>query len=431
VLVFVALLSILTAVLAGAMPALRAGRTSLNDALKEGGRNDGAVGIRTRRVLIVCEVALSLVLLMAAGVMLRSLAALRQVDAGFNPHGLLTMHVALPATRYKTPAQVSGFFDTALERIRALPGVQAAGAVDDLPSQGGSVQPIVLEGHTELLPRDQPTVAVRKITPGFLHAMNIPVLQGRDVAASDVDVMLVSRSAAKLLWGDADPIGRRVTLPLESKTRAERIVGIVGEVKQGELTEATGPTVYEYTHEHSWDSLSLVMRTSVPPVSIAPAATGVIHALDAEQPVEDVRTMDAVLDETLTSHRFSALLLGLFAGVALALASVGIYSVLSYIVRGRSREIGIRTALGARTSDVVRLVVLEGMTPAIIGIAAGAVSALGSAKLLEKLVFGISASDPLTLAAVAATLLVVALLASLLPAYRASRLDPLRVLRAE
>jgi putative ABC transport system permease protein len=431
VLVFVALLSILTAVLAGAMPALRAGRTSLNDALKEGGRNDGAVGIRTRRVLIVCEVALSLVLLMAAGVMLRSLAALRQVDAGFNPHGLLTMHVALPATRYKTPAQVSGFFDTALERIRALPGVQAAGAVDDLPSQGGSVQPIVLEGHTELLPRDQPTVAVRKITPCFLRAMNIPVLQGRDVAASDVDVMLVSRSAAKLLWGDADPIGRRVTLPLESKTRAERIVGIVGEVKQGELTEATGPTVYEYTHEHSWDSLSLVMRTSVPPVSIAPAATGVIHALDAEQPVEDVRTMDAVLDETLTSQRFSALLLGLFAGVALALASVGIYSVLSYIVRGRSREIGIRTALGARTSDVVRLVVLEGMTPAIIGIAAGAVSALGSAKLLEKLVFGISASDPLTLAAVAATLLVVALLASLLPAYRASRLDPLRVLRAE
>jgi len=431
VLAFVAGVSILTAVLAGAMPALRAGGTSLNDALKEGGRNDGAVGIRTRRVLIVCEVALSLVLLMAAGVMLRSLAALRQVDAGFNPHGLLTMHVSLPATRYKTPAQVSGFFDAALDRIRALPGVQAAGAVDDLPSQGGSVQPIVLEGHAELLPRDQPTVAVRKITPGYLRAMNIPVLQGRDVADTDVDVMLVSRSAAKLLWGDADPIGRRVTLPLESKTLAERVIGIVGEVKQGELSEATGPTVYEYTREHSWGSLSLVMRTSLSPESLAPAATGVIHSLDAEEPVEDVRTMDAVLDETLTSQRFSALLLGLFAGVALALASVGIYSVLSYIVRGRSREIGIRTALGARTADVVRLVVLEGMTPAIIGVAAGAVSALGSAKLLEKLVFGVSASDPLTLAAVAATLLVVALLASLLPAYRASRLDPLRVLRAE
>ncbi len=431
VLLFVAVMSIATAILAGAMPALRAGRTSLNDALKEGGRSDGAVGIRTRRVLIVCEVALSLVLLMAAGVMLRSLAALRQVDPGFNPHGVLTMRVTLPATRYGTPAQISTFFDLALQRIRALPGVQAAGAVDALPSQGGSVQPVVLEGHAELLPRDQPTVAVRKITPGYLHAMRIPVLQGRDVAGTDVDVMLVSRGAAKLLWGDVDPIGRRVTLPLESKTLVERVIGIVGDIKQGELSDATLPTVYEYTREHSWNNLSLVMRTSVPPVSLAPPATGVVRALDAEQPIEDVRTMDAVLDETLTSQRFSALLLGLFAGVALALASVGIYSVLSYIVRGRSREIGIRTALGARTTDVVRLIVREGMTPAVIGVAVGAVSALGSAKLLEKLVFGISASDPSTLMAVAATLLLVALLASLIPAYRASRLDPLRVLRAD
>jgi predicted permease len=382
-------------------------------------------------VLIVCEVALSLVLLMAAGVMLRSLAALRQVDPGFNPHGVLTMHVALPATRYGTAAQISTFFDQALQRIRALPGVQAAGAIDDLPSQGGSVQPLVLEGHAELLPRDQPTVAVRKITPGYLRAMSIPVLQGRDLAGTDVDVMLVSRGAAKLLWGDVDPIGRRVTLPLESKTLVERVIGIVGDIKQGELADATVPTVYEYTREHSWKSLSLVMRTSVPPVSVAPPATGVVRALDAEQPIEDVRTMDALLDETLTSQRFSALLLGLFAGVALALASVGIYSVLSYIVRGRSREIGIRTALGARTIDVVRLIVREGMTPAVVGVAVGAVSALGSAKLLEKLVFGISASDPSTLAAVAATLLIVALLASLIPAYRASRLDPLRVLPAD
>ncbi|HWF85540.1 MAG TPA: FtsX-like permease family protein, partial [Vicinamibacterales bacterium] len=315
--------------------------------------------------------------------------------------------------------------------IRALPGVQAAGAIDDLPSQGGSVQPLVLEGHAELLPRDQPTVAVRKITPGYLRAMSIPVLQGRDVAGTDVDVMLVSRGAAKLLWGDVDPVGRRVTLPLESKTRVEQVIGIVGDIKQGELSDATVPTVYEYTREHSWNNLSLVMRTSVPPVSLAPPVTGVVRALDAEQPIEDVLTMGALLDETLTSQRFSALLLGLFAGVALALASVGIYSVLSYIVRGRSREIGIRTALGARTTDVVRLIVREGMTPAVIGVAVGAVSALGSAKLLEKLVFGISASDPSTLGAVAATLLLVALLASLIPAYRASRLDPLEVLRAD
>src|SRR6059058_2759275 len=232
VLLFVAGASILTGILAGALPALRAGRTDLNDALKEGGRHEGAVGVRTRRLLVVCEVALSLVLLMGAGVMLRSLLALRHVDAGYDPRNVLTMHVSLPETRYSTPAQKSAFFDQALQRIRALPGVEAAGAIDDLPAQGGSVQPIVLEGHAELLPRDQPTVEVRKITPGYLRAMRIPLLRGRDVADRDAEVMLVSRSAAALLWGDADPIGRRVTLPLQSKIVVKEIIGIVGDVKQ-------------------------------------------------------------------------------------------------------------------------------------------------------------------------------------------------------
>jgi putative ABC transport system permease protein len=432
VLLFVVAASMLAAVLAGAMPAIRAGRADLTDALKEGGRSDaGAVGIRTRRLLIVCEVALSVVLLMGAGVMLRSLLALRHVDAGFDPRNVLTLRVSLPEARYGTPVQMSAFFDTALQNMRALPGVQAVGAIDDLPVQGGSVQPIVLEGHAELLPRDQPTVEVRKITPGYLRAMNITVLRGRDVADRDVEVMLVSRAAAKLLWGDADPIGRRVTLPLQSKTILKEVVGIVNDVKQGELSQAAAATVYEYTRERAWGSLSLVVRASVPPMSLAQPAVGVLRAIDPEQPVQDIRTMEEVLDETLTSQRLSAMLLGVFASVALALASVGIYSVLSYIVRGRSREIGIRTALGARTADVVRLVVFEGMTPAIIGIAAGAVAALGAARILEKLVFGVSPSDPLTLAAVAGTLAIVALVASLVPAYRASRLDPQAVLRAD
>jgi putative ABC transport system permease protein len=430
VLLFVVGASILTGILAGGLPALRAGRLDLNDALKEGGRHDGAVGLRTRRALIVCEVALSLVLLMGAGVMLRSLVALRSVDAGFDPRNVLTMHVALPETRYKTPAQISAFFDTALERLRALPGVEAAGAVDDLPVQGGSVQPIVLEGRAELLPRDQPTAEVRKITPGYLRAMSIPVLRGRDVADSDVEVMLVSRAAAKLLWRDDDPIGRRVTLPLQSRTVVKQVIGIVGEVKQGELAEGAAPTVYEYTRERNWSSLQLVMRTSVPPQSLAQAAASAVRAIDPQQPVERIRTMDDVVDATLTSERLSALLLGLFASVALALASVGIYSVLSYVVRGRSREISIRTALGANTNDVLRLVVIEGMTPVVIGIAAGAAVAIASARILEKLVFGVSATDPATLLAVSATLTIVALAASLVPAYRASKLDPSKVLHA-
>ena len=430
VLLFVAAASIVAAILAGALPALRAGRTGLNDALKEGGRSEGAVGIRTRRLLIVCEVALSVVLLMGAGVMLRSLSALRNVDAGFDPHNVLTMQVQLPM-RYKTPASLTTFFDNALTRIRTLPGVEAAAAIDNLPVQGGSVQPIVHEGQPELLPRDQPTVAVRKITPGYLKTMRVQLLRGRDVADTDTEVMLVSRGAAQLLWGDADPIGRRVTLPLQSKTVLKRVIGIVGDVKQGDLSEPPMATVYEYTHERDWRALTIAVKTSVPPASIAPAATAALHAIDPEQPVQNVRTMDDVLDQTLTSQRFSAMVLGLFATLALTLASVGIYSVLSYIIRGRSREIGIRTALGARTVDVVRMVIAEGMTPTLIGIAGGAVAALASARLLEKLVFGVSAADPLTLAAVAGTLAFVALVASVVPAYRAARVDPLNALRDE
>jgi putative ABC transport system permease protein len=430
VLLFVLGISMLTGVLAGVLPAIRAGRTDLNEALKEGGRDAGAVGMKTRRVLIVCEVALSVVLLMGAGVMLRSLVALRHVDAGFDPHNVLTVRVSLPEARFKTPAQTTAFFDTVLQRVRALPGVETAAIVDDLPLAGGSQQPIVIDGRAELLPRDQPTVAVRKLTPGYLHTMRVPLLRGRDVADGDVETILVSHAAARLLWGDVDPIGRHATLPLQSKTVVKTVVGVVGDIREAGLSENPVAAVYEYSRERDWRSLELVARTTVPPLSLAQAAVGVVRALDPEQAVEDVRAMDDVLDDTLTSQRFSALLLGLFASVALALASVGIYSVLSYIVRGRRREIGIRAALGARRGDVVRLVVIEGMTPALIGIAAGGVVALGAGRLMEKLVFGVSASDPLTLAAVAGALALVALVASLVPAYRASRLDPSEVLRA-
>jgi len=258
----------------------------------------------------------------------------------------------------------------------------------------------------------------------------VPLLSGRDVAEGDVEAMLVSRAAAKLLWGDVDPIGRHATLPLQSRTVVKTIVGVVGDVRDEGLAEKPVATVYEFTREHDWNQLAFVIRTSVLPLSLAQAATTAIHAIDAEQPVENVGTIDELLDRTLTSQRFSALLLGLFAAVALALATVGIYSVLSYIVRGRSRELGIRAALGAKRFDVVRLVVVEGMTPALIGIAAGGVAALGAGRIMEKLVFGVSASDPLTLAGVSAALALVALLASLVPAYRASRLDPSEVLRA-
>jgi putative ABC transport system permease protein len=432
VLLFVLAVSLLTGMLAGTLPALRAGRTDLNDALKEGGRgDDGTIGVGTRRLLIVCEVALSLVLLMGAGVMIQSLLALRLGDPGFNANNVLTMQVSLPRARYPTPERRSAFFAAALQRIRALPGVEAAGTIDDIPiAIAGSSQTLILEGS----PPQQHPVAVqaRQITPGYLRAMQIPVLRGRDVADGDADELLVSRDAAKLYWGTEDPIGRRAALPF-SQTVFRRVVGIVGDVKQRSLMEPSTPTVYFYARE-PYGRATFVMRTAASlasPGALAQPAIAAIHAIDPEQPVIRLRTMGEVLDNGVASQRFSALLLGVFAGIALLLAAVGISSVLSYIVHGRRREIAIRTALGARRADVLRLVIAEGMWPALAGIAAGLIAARASAQVLRTLVFGVSASDPLTLGAVAATLVIVALMASLISAWRVVRLDPVKALRAD
>jgi predicted permease len=432
VLLFVLAVSMVAGVLAGLLPALRAGRSDLTSELSEGGRGNSALGVRTRRALIVCEVALSLVLLMGASVVVQSLLSLRRVDTGFDPANVLTMDVRLADARYATPAQRSAFFDKVVQRIRALPGVEAAGTIDDLPFIPGSGQPLTRAGYVRgSSTSGMAVVAVRRITPGYLRALGIPVVRGRDIVEGDGDVLLVSREAARLVWGADDPIGRRGRLPLLSTTLQREVVGIVGDVKQDAVAGPLTPTVYYYSRERDWGQATLVIRTSTPPAAFARPVVAAIHAIDPEQPVGDIRTMAEVLDSTLTPQRFSALVLGLFAGAALLLASVGMYAVLSYIVRGRSREIGIRTALGAPTADVLRLVIVEGMSPALVGIAVGAIAALVSAKVLRTLVFGISASDPLTLAAVAATLVVVALMASLVPAYRALRLDPVKVLRAD
>jgi predicted permease len=431
---FAALVSALTGLIAGGLPALRASRPDLNENLKESGRHDSSVaGLRTRRALIVAEVALSLMLLMGAGVMMRSLLALRHTDAGINPSNVLTLRVSLPPAKYKEPERRTAFFDQALAAMRALPGVDAVGAIDDLPTRGGSVQPLVPAGTVNQLPKDQPTVEVRTITPGYLRAMQIPLVAGRDVADGDIDVMLVSESAAKLLWPSANPVGTHATFPLMSTPSApftREVIGIVGDVKQEELSEAAPPTVYHYSRVRDWSGLTFVLRTKVPPLTLAKAAEQAIVTLDPDQPVEDVMTMEMVLDDQLTSRRFSARLLGLFAGLALALASIGIYTVLSYIVGGRTREISIRSALGASTADLVRMVVIEGMTPAAIGIVIGVAGSLATATLLERMVFGISAADPVTLVAVAAALSVVALLASVVPALRAARVNPASVFRS-
>src|SRR5438876_2253993 len=324
VLLFAVGMSMLTGMLAGTLPAVRAGRSDLNAALQEGRRSDGAIGVGTRRLLIVCEVALSLLLLTGAGLMIESLLALRYDDTGFDPNNVLTMRVRLVGARYPSPAQRSSFFDAALQRIRALPGVEAAGTIDDLPLIEGSSQTLDLEGYPPQ--RDPVAVQVRQITPGYVRAMGIQVLRGRDIVESDAEVLLVSADAATLYWGAHDPIGRRAALPALSKTVLRQVVGIVGGVKQRNLIETTTPTVYFYTRE-PYGKATFVIRTSVLPATLAQPVVAAIRAIDPEQPVGDIRAVVQALDGRLTPHRFSALLLGLFAGVALLLAAVGIYSV--------------------------------------------------------------------------------------------------------
>src|SRR5262245_7059978 len=270
ILLFVAAVSMLAGLLAGTLPALRADRSDLNAALKESGRSAGAIGVRTRRTLIVCEVALSVVLLMGAGVMIQSLLALRYSDTGFDPNNVLTMNVRLVAVRYPTPAQRSSFFDTVLERIRALPGVEAAGTIDTVPFIDGSNQPLVREGGAEDSAVRRPVaVHVRRITRDYLRAMRIPVLRGRDIVEHDGDGLLISREAARLVWGEEDPIGRSARLPLLSRTVVRQVVGIVGDVKQRDPSEPFSPTVYYYSRERSWSNAALVIRTSLSPTTQA------------------------------------------------------------------------------------------------------------------------------------------------------------------
>jgi predicted permease len=445
VLAFTIFISILTGVIAGLLPAIRMTKTNVNDALKQGmGKTDSdSGGRRTRSILVVSEVALSLILLVGAGLMIRSLWLLSTLDAGFDPHGVLTMNLVVPDNKYSRPVDEIAFFDRVLSKVRALPGVVSAGLIDDLPLNGGSHQPVAIEGRPVQAMSDQPEVDTRTITPGYLSAMRIPVRGGRDLSGADGPdrpaVVLISESMAKRFWPNEDPIGRHLTMTFYPD-KVREIVGIVGDVKQdGMDAAASSATVYLPAAQLSGSSLGewhsspmqLAVRTQSQPSSLVSAVTAMIHSIDSDQPVTDVITMDDLVDTSLSQRRFSMLLLAAFALLALLLAAVGIYSVLAFAVRRRVREIGIRVALGAEVKDILRLIVTEGMKPALIGLLLGVGGAFALGRVIASFIYGISAYDPLTFAAVAALLAAVALLASIIPACRAARIEPTRALREE
>jgi len=437
VLFFTLGISMATGILAGALPAWRGSKTDLNEALKQGmGRTTSDSGARpTRSALVAAEVALSLMLLAGAGLMIRSLWMLSGVNPGYDPRNVLTLTASVSTRRFTKAVQTAAFYDNVLQSVRALPGVESAGLIDNLPLTGGSVQPFVIEGRPPALFAQQPTVAVRSISPGYLRTMRIPLLRGRDFTASDTAaqprVVLISESMAKRFWPGEDPLGKRLTLSFVPEKPRE-VVGIVGDVKQGGLDiREPSPVLYQAEAQQTNWPMSLVARTTTPPETLIAPITDTIQQLDPEQPVRNVRTMQAILDQSISGRRMSMLLLAAFASLALLLAAFGLYSVLAYTVRRRLREIGIRMALGAGVPDVLSLVALESMRPVLAGIALGLAGSFLLSTLLTKLIYGIRPNDPATFAAVAVILAAVAVVASVVPAWRATRVDPLQVLREE
>src|SRR5580704_16594232 len=445
VLAFTAFLALFSGILAGILPVLRFTKTDVNEALKQGqSRGSSDSGGKTRGFLVVSEVALSLVLLVGAGLMVRTVYQLSNVRPGFDANGQLTMTVSIPSNKFTTPAAYIAFFERVLQQVRATPGVDSAAVIDDLPlGDGGSHQPVSIEGQPVVPMADQPEVDVRLISPGYLRTMRIPLLSGRDLTDSDVagrnPAVIISESMAKRFWPNENPLGKHLTLTFFPGVSRE-IVGVVGDVKLDSLDE-TRPVATVYwpldqifaPPSEAWRSfpMSLAVRTSRDPMSTVTAVTSAMHEVDPETPVTEVMSMNELISSTLTPQRSNMLLLAAFAGLALMLTAVGIYSVLSYAVRRRVREIGIRMALGASHSDVLKMVVADGMKPILLGVGIGFAVALALGRVVSSLIYGVRPTDPLTFATVASLLIAVGVLATIVPAYRATRVEPVRTLRDE
>jgi len=437
VLAFTAGLSLASAVLFGLAPALQQARPSLAPALKEGGPTRGASHARRRlkAALVVSEIALSLVLTAGTGLLLRSFWRLANVDPGFRPQGVLTVPVGLPDRTYPTPERQSAFIREAVARISGLPGVGSAAAMSATPLGGvGSATRFRVLDRPVPARGEEPSTNVRIVTPGLFRTLAIPLLAGRDFDERDVAgrpaVVVVSRGLAREFWPDKDPLGQRVSLSWDGWTEAE-VVGVVGDVRLNALDRDMPRVMYWPQAQLGSGFMALLVRTSTSPPSVVPAVREVLATLDRDLPPGRFRTLDEVAAGSLDPQRFLLQLLGAFALVALTLAAVGVYGVMSYTVAERIPEVGVRLAIGASPGDIVRLILGQGLALAAAGIAIGVVLAAAGAGALGTLLYEVPPRDPFSLAAVAALLLLATLAAAWLPARRAARTDPLKALRAE
>ena len=437
----------------GLAPALQASSVALSDTLKEGGRgnSEGRGRNRLRNLLVVSEFALALMLLIGAGLMIRTFAALGAVDAGFNPHHVISMVVSVAGSKEADPARRAVFYRQLIERVRSLPGVEAAGAINHLPLAGDLWGwPFVIEGRPKPRPGEYPGSTYRMVTPGYFAAMRLPLIRGRDVAETDnvtaPGVVIINERAAHEYWPGEDPIGKRISFDSDKANPPTwlTVIGVAKDAKQYDWAGEAFPETYLaafQNHDFLGDSgleaashvsyITLVARTSGDPAALAPSMKEAAWSFDRNLAISQVVTMDGVVADANAQPRFEMLLLTIFAAVALVLATVGIYGVISYSASRRTHEIGVRMSLGASRFDVLLLVVRQGVWLALAGSVTGIFGALLLSRLMAKLLYGVKPTDPATFVAVAAGLGLVAMLACYLPARRAMRIDPMAALRYE
>jgi putative ABC transport system permease protein len=436
VLLFTVGAALLSALIFGIAPALTSAGARLTDTLKDGGRSGSAArGARVRGAFVVVEVALALVLLVGAGLLMRSFMMLLRVDPGFDPSRTMTVKVSIPQSKYPSAAQQQTFFNQLFERLDALPGVTAAGGTSFLPLAWlGSATGFEVVGKPKPAAGQGPVTDVRVITHNYFKAMGVPLLRGRAFDGRDTGTgvrrVIINQALARKFFPGEDPIGKSIIVSWNDEVPDE-IVGVVGDVRQQDLETDARATIYWPPARFTYPFMTIAVRTAGDPRGVVAGAVAALHELDPNVAAADVKTMEDVIDTSVAQRRLTMLLLSIFAGLALVLAAVGIYGVIGYSVSQRTQEIGIRMALGAPRAAVMRMVIGQAMGLTSIGVGAGAVGAWALTRLMQKLLFGVTASDPLTFVAVAGLLALVAALAASVPGLRATRVDPVIALRAE
>jgi putative ABC transport system permease protein len=430
-------ISALTGLLCGLVPALQASKGDLNLALREAGAGAKAspAGSRARSALVVAEIALALTLLVGAGLLMRSFVRLQHVDPGFAPANVLTANIGLPLSMYSKREQVTNFYDQLHERLKALPGVQAISFGSSLPMTGVNTDTsFIIEGRPAPALDQRPAAWVSAVSHDYFRTMNIRLVAGRvfDDRESETapSAVVISEAMARRYWPNDTPVGKRIGFG-GPQARWTEIVGVVADVRHFGLSNDARPTFYFSSRERPRNFMTVALRTSGDPLSYVAAVRKEVQALDGNLAVSNVQTLERLVSDSIALPRFVLLLLGSFAGVALLLAGLGIYGVMAYSVAQRTQEIGIRVALGSQTIDVLQLVVGQGMKLALVGVGIGLATSFGLTRLMSKLLFGVSPTDPLTFAVIVVLLLLIALLACWVPARRATKVDPMIALRIE